>query len=166
MNRLIAATLLMLFAVGAAHAADAANPKVRAITAFVRLDITGYQKEIDDALAVLNAAKAEFARRGYETQTLRIVTQPLPELVDGLSEKNALEFLKQLDELSVKKGFMPGVGPAMLHDTDDPAMMHLLAQALSTLPHINASAIIADDAGIHWKTIRESAKLVRYVTDH
>jgi hypothetical protein len=61
---------------------------------------------------------------------------------------------------------MPNVGPAMLHDTDDPAAMRLLAQALSTLPHLNASAIIADDNGIHWKTIRESAKLVRYVTDH
>ena len=37
---------------------------------------------------------------------------------------------------------------------------------LSTLPNLNASAIIADDDGIHWKTIRETAKLVRYVTDH
>ena len=54
----------------------------------------------------------------------------------------------------------------MVHDTDDPAAMHLLAQVLSTLPNLNASAIIADDDGIHWKTIRESAKLVRYVTDH
>ena len=54
----------------------------------------------------------------------------------------------------------------MLHDTDDPAAMRLLAQVLSTLPNLNASAIIADDDGIHWKTIRESAKLVRYLTDH
>jgi uncharacterized protein (UPF0210 family) len=54
----------------------------------------------------------------------------------------------------------------MLHDTDDPAAMRLLAQVLSTLPHLNASAIIADDDGIHWKTIRESAKLVRYVAAH
>lgn len=61
---------------------------------------------------------------------------------------------------------MPNVGPAMLHDGDDPAPMRLLARALSTLPHLNASAINAADDGIHWKTIRESAKLVRYVTDH
>jgi uncharacterized protein len=61
---------------------------------------------------------------------------------------------------------MPNVGPAMLHDGDDLAAMHLLSKALSTLPHINASAIIADDDGIHWNTIRESAKLVRYVADH
>jgi uncharacterized protein (UPF0210 family) len=94
------------------------------------------------------------------------VTQPFAELVKGLNDKDALAFLRALDELSEKKGFSPNVGPAMLHDTDDPAAMRLLAQALSTLPHLNASAIIADDDGIHWKTIRESAKLVRYLTDH
>ena len=55
---------------------------------------------------------------------------------------------------------------AMLHDADDSAPMQLLAKMLSTLPDLNASAIIADDDGIHWKTIRETAKLVRYVTDH
>jgi uncharacterized protein (UPF0210 family) len=86
--------------------------------------------------------------------------------VKGQSDDEALAFLKSLHDLSKKEGFAPNVGPAMLHDTDDPAAMRLLARALSTLPAINASAIIADDDGIHWNTIRESAKLVRYVTDH
>jgi uncharacterized protein (UPF0210 family) len=44
--------------------------------------------------------------------------------------------------------------------------MRLLAQVLTTLPHLNSSAVIADDDGIHWTTIREAAKLVRYVSDH
>ena len=84
----------------------------------------------------------------------------------GLSDEQALAFLKALDDLSQKDGFTANVGPAMLHDADDPAAMRLLAKVLSTLPNLNASAIIADDDGIHWKTIRETAKLVRYVTDH
>jgi uncharacterized protein (UPF0210 family) len=163
----IGIVLFSALASTAAHAApDASKPKVRAITAFVRLDRSTYEKQIDEAMEVLNAAKAEFAKRGYETQTVRIVTQPFAELVNGLGDQEALAFLRSLDDLSQKDGFMPNVGPAMLHDTDDPAAMHLLAQMLSTLPHINASAIIADDDGIHWKTIRETAKLVRYVTDH
>ena len=41
-------------------------------------------------MRVLSAAKAEFARRGYETQTVRIVTQPFAELVKGLSDTEAL----------------------------------------------------------------------------
>ena len=167
MKRLLATVLLCTLASGAIHAAsDVATPPVRAITAFVRLDRSSYERQIAEAMTVLNAAKSEFARRGYETQTVRIVTQPFAELVKDLSDPEALEFLRSLDDLSQKAGFAPNVGPAMLHDTDDPAAMHLLARALATLPHLNASAVIADDDGIHWKTIRETAKLVRYVADH
>ena len=167
MNRLLATLMTFALATAAVHAAsDAANPNVRAITAFVRLDRANHEKQIDEAMAVLDAAKAEFARRGYPTQTVRIVTQPLAELVKGLNETEALAFLKSFDELSVKKGFAPNVGPAMLRDSDDPATMRLLAKALATLPHINSSAIIASDAGIQWKVIDESARLVRFLTDN
>src|SRR5258707_458796 len=55
---------------------------------------------------------------------------------------------------------------SMLHDSDDPATMHLLEQALSTLPNIEASTIIADETGIHWKTIGHTAELVKYVSEH
>lgn len=146
--------------------AAASKPNVRAITAFVRIDPSNYEKRVDEALKVLNAAKAEFKERGYETQTVRIVTQPFAELVNGLSEKDALAYLKKFDDLSQKKGFAPNVGPAMLRDSDDPASMQLLAKALAENPNINSSAIIASEDGIHWKAIHESAKLVRYLTDH
>ena len=166
MKTFLASLLLFAIAVAPTWAADGAKPNVRAITAFVRLDRATYEKQIDDAMQVLNAAKAEFKKRGYETQTVRIVTQPFPELIKGLNDQEALTFLKSLDDLSQKDGFMPNVGPAMMRDSDDPAAMRLLARVLSTLPHLNASAIIAADDGIHWKTIGESAKLVRYVTEH
>ncbi|MFL6577208.1 MAG: DUF711 family protein, partial [Povalibacter sp.] len=157
MKCLVAALLFCSLALPEAYAAPDAKPNVRTITAFVRIDRASYEKQIDEAMKMLNMAKADFARRGYETQTVRIVTQPFAELIEGLSEKEALAFLKSLDDLSQKDGFMPNIGPAMLHDTDDPKSMRLLAQVLSTLPHLNASAIIADDDGIHWNTIRESA---------
>jgi len=144
----------------------ASNPKVRAITGFVRLDRATYRKQIADALVVLRRVKAEFESSGYEVQTVRLTTQPLAELVSGLPEEQALAFLAQLDELSVKENFLPDVGPAMLHDSDDPAAMHLLERVLSTLPHIEASSIIADETGIHWKTIHRTAVLVKYVSEH
>ncbi len=144
----------------------AANPKVRAITGFVRLDPAKYQAQVADALVVLRRAKAEFESRGYQVESVRLTTQPLAELVAGMPEEQALAFLKQLDDLSVKQDFLPNVGPAMLHDSDDLATMHLLERILSTLPNIEASAIIADDEGIHWKTIRRTAELVRYITEH
>jgi len=54
----------------------------------------------------------------------------------------------------------------MMHGSDDPATMHLLERLLATASRINASAIIADQDGIHWMTIRRSAELVNYVSEH
>jgi len=64
------------------------------------------------------------------------------------------------------KGFIPSVGPAMMRDSDDPHVMRLLERALSTLPNLQGNSIIAAEDGIHWNVIRESAALVRYLTDH
>lgn len=163
---LLCALLLGVVSCGAAHAQDYTRPRVRAITAFVRLDRATYSQQVSEALAALRAAKGEFEKQGYEVQTLRIVTQPLGELVSGQSETQALAFLKAFDDLSVKENFLPNVGPAMLGDADDPGTMALLGKALATLPNIEASTIIAGDDGIHWKVIHQSAVLVRYVADH
>jgi uncharacterized protein (UPF0210 family) len=151
---------------GFAEAADYTKPKVRAITAFVRLEPAASASQINDALLVLRAAQSQFADAGYETQTLRIVTQPLAELVHGLSESQALAYLKSLDEQAGRENFLPNVGPAMMRDTDDPRTVRLLQKALATLPHIQASTIIADDAGVHWKVIHETAALVHALAEH
>jgi uncharacterized protein (UPF0210 family) len=158
--------LVSLAVLDSAQAQSYTKPKVRAITGFIRLDRTCYAQQIADTLGVLRAAKAEFVTQGYEVETLRIVTQPLGQLVNGQSDADALAFLKSLDDLSSKEGFIPNVGPAMLRDSDDPKTMRVLGQALSTLPNLEANTIIAGDDGIHWKVIRETAALVHYVTEH
>lgn len=161
------ASLAALLCLQGARAQEppAARPRVRTITAFVRISDTS-DPQLLDALKVLTDAKAEFERQGYEVQTVRIVTQPLAELVQGKSDEQALALLKRFDDLSAREKFMPNIGPGMLKDSDDPKTMHLLARVLSTLPHLNASAILADDDGIHWKTVRESAALIHYVAEH
>jgi uncharacterized protein (UPF0210 family) len=155
-----------LLAQAASSMEPVSNPKVRAITAFVRLDRAKYQEQIAEALAVLRKAKGEFEAAGYSVESIRITTQPLAELVAGLPEDQALAFLGELDRLSTKENFLPDVGPGMMHESDDAGTMRLLERALSTLPNIEGSAVIADDAGIHWKTIRRTAELVKYVSEH
>jgi uncharacterized protein len=162
----LAVVLLLSSQLIAQIPAPSANPKVRTITGFVRLDRNTYEEQIADTLTVLRSVKAGFGSSGYEVQSLRITTQPLAELVAGLSEDQALAFLAQLDQLAANENFIANVGPAMLHDNDDPSTMHLLERMLSTTEHIDASTIIADESGIHWKTIRRSAELVRYVSQH
>jgi len=162
---LVAVFALLSVAV-AGHAQTYTKPNVRAITAFVRLDLGNFDRQIAEALTVLHAAEREFAQRGYKTETIRIVTQPLGELISGKSDAEALRFLKAFDDLSAKEGFLPSVGPAMMRDSDDPHVMRLLEKALSTLPNLQANSIIAAEDGIHWKVIRESAALVHYSADH
>ncbi len=170
MKRIVLAVVLVISLQAVAQTvsvpAAASNPKVRAITGFVRLNRATYRKQVADALVVLRRAKAEFESSGYEVETVRLTTQPLAELVSGLPEDQALAFLAQFNELSVRENFLPNVGPAMLHDSDETATMHLLERALSTLANIEASTIIADETGIHWKTIRRTAELVKYVSEH
>ncbi len=170
MKRIALAIILSVSAHLAAQASPvsiaATNPKVRAITGFIRLDRGTYEKQIAETLLVLRKAKTEFEAAGYQVETLRITTQPLAELVAGASEIDALAFLTRLDQLSMKEDFLPNVGPAMMHDSDDPAAMRLLERALSTLPNIEANTIIADEQGIHWKTIHRTSELVKYVSEH
>lgn len=148
------------------QAQDYTRPRVRAITAFVSLERRSYERQIAATLAVLREAQRDFEQRGYAVESVRITTQPLAELLRGQSDAQALSYLKALDELAARENFLPNVGPAMLRDGDDPHPMQLLAEALSSLSQVNASAIIAADDGIHWKVIREAARLVRYVADH
>src|ERR1700761_7345683 len=139
MVKRLAVALVLLFSI---QLGAQTNPKVRAITGFVRVDRGQWQAQIGDTLAVLHKVQSAFEAQGYQVESLRIVTQPVGELVAGLPEEHALAFLTQLDQLSAKENFLPNVGPAMMHDSDDPAMMHLLERALSTLPNIEANTII------------------------
>jgi uncharacterized protein len=160
------AVVIALALSGMATAGDYTKPKVRAITAFVRLVPATYESQIKDALVVLREIQAQFSKEGYDTETLRIVTQPLSELVQGQTETQALAYLKNIDGIGAKENFIPNVGPAMMGDADDPRAMRLLEKALVQLPHLQASAIIAGDDGIHWKVIHETAVLVRGLTEH
>jgi uncharacterized protein len=165
--RLAALSLLLAAACAAsAQAQDYTRPKVRAITAFVSLERASYARQIAATLAILHEAQRDFEQRGYTVESVRITTQPLAELLRGQSDTEALAFLKALDELASRENFLPNIGPAMLRDGDDPHTMQLLARALSSFAQLNASAIIAGDDGIHWKVIREAARLLRYVADH
>jgi hypothetical protein len=142
------------------------KPKVRAITAFVRLDPAHYQDQVRYTLGFLRRAKASFEQRGYQVESMRITTQPFAELVRGLKHDEALAFLHGYDELAQKENFDTSVGPAMMSDTDDPAMARMLAEALASTKILEGSIIIAGQDGIHWKAIAASAEVIKYLEEH
>jgi uncharacterized protein (UPF0210 family) len=147
-------------------AAPAQKPRVRAITGFVKLDRAHYRQQIADTLQVLREAKADFEKGGYEVQSLRITTQPFPEYIRGLSHEEALAFFRAYDALAAQESFAPNIGPAMLRDSDDPAAVELLGEILCKTKELGASVIVGDAEGIHWKSVRASARMLKYVEEH
>lgn len=147
----------------AADPAAATKPKVRAITAFVRLDRSTYQAQIQDALQFLRTAKAALEKSGYEVETLRITTQPFPEYTRGLSDDRVLAFFRDYDALAAKEGFDAAIGPAMSKDTDDPHEAELLGKIIAQSKILEGSVSIAGEDGIHWHAIRAAAGVIKYL---
>ena len=161
--------LVMLSAVlvvvrpAAAQTPSSSKPKVRAITAFVRLDRGNYQQQVQDTLTMLRNAKAAVERSGYEVQSIRITTQPFPEYTKGLSLDEAVSFLRDYDGLAAKEGFDASLGPAMVNDSDDPLAAEVLARVLAGAKAVEGSIVVAGDDGIHGKAVTAAARLVKYV---
>jgi uncharacterized protein (UPF0210 family) len=162
---LLFALALVLLALHALRAAEpaASKPKIRAITAFVRLDRAHYKEQIQDALNFLRQAKAAFEKSGYEVQTIRITTQPFPEYTRDLSEVETLAFFREYDALAVKEGFDASIGPAMMKDVDDAREAELLAKILAGAKALEGSVFIGGEDGIHWKSIRAAAAVMKYL---
>lgn len=158
--------LLLPHIVNAQQTPAPPSPKIRAITAFIRIDRQNYQAQVANALTMLRAAKDQFSKAGYEVETIRITTQPFPEIIKGLNDEQALKFFQDYDKLAQKEGFAADIGPAMLAGTDSDSRADLLAQIITTTQSINGFIAVADDSGIHWKAVRAAARVVQYLEDH
>jgi len=142
------------------------HPRIRTITAFIRLDPQNYKPQIATALAMLRNARTNFTLAWYDVETIRITTQPFPEITKGMSRQQALDFFHEYDKLAQKEGFATDIGPAMLTDADDASNATLLAEIIATTQSINGFLVVADDAGIHWKSVRAAAGVIKYLEDH
>jgi uncharacterized protein (UPF0210 family) len=170
MNKVLVALLALCMALSICDGTSAGNggegrPKVRAITAFISLSAANYKQELADTAWALNVAKKKYEQSGWAVQTIRITTQPFPEYVRGLPRAKALELLMELDNLAAGN-YDFCIGPAMMKDRDDPAMMDLAAEFLARAKVTISSASIAGDDGIHWVVIRHAAHLVKYVSEN
>jgi uncharacterized protein (UPF0210 family) len=163
--------VLALFVCGVANAQrkaggpDPDRPKIRAITAFVNLDRTQYQPQIEDAVKMLKYAKTVFETRGFEVQTIRIATQPFPEYVKGLTNEQALAFFRNYDAVAAQDKFAASIGPAMLNGDDDSEQADLLAEILKNTKTLNASLVVAGEEGVRWHAVGAAARVMKKLED-
>lgn len=150
----------------ARSAEDPVKPKVRALTAFLKLDRARFHEQVQDTLKMLRQAKRTVEAGGYPVETIRITTQPFRDYTRGLTRQDALRFFREYDALAIRESFAPNIGPAMLRDGDDPAQAQLLAEALSATKSLKASLAIAGEGGIQWKCVQAAASLVKFVAEN
>ena len=158
--------LVVLIAATALAQTPEAVPKVRTVTAFIKLDRSRYRAQIAETLVKLREVKAAFEQAGYEVQTIRITTQPFPEYVRGLSKQQVLTFFRDYDALARKENFAASIGPAMGLGGDDSASAELLGEILGTNGALNGSIIVAGEDGIRWEAVRAAARVMKYLEEH
>jgi uncharacterized protein len=168
MNIVLHVVLLGVFllAMVIAPASAQEKPKVRTITAFIRMDVGQYTQQIADTLTMLRNAKARYELAGYEVESIRISTQPFPEYTRGMSKEAVLAFFHDLDALAKQENVSISIGPALMTEKDDPGQAQVLAEALGQSTSLFGSVVVAGSDGVHWKAVQAAADAMKYLEDH
>src|SRR5215475_8740145 len=140
------------------------RPRIRAVTAFVEIDPSNYAAKISEAQKFLAAAKDALNKAGFEGAGGRITTQPFPQYTKGMTPEEAVAFVGKLREAASKERSGLNIGAAMVHDNDDPAAAALAVDILSKVS-VNANLITADEQGIHWKALRQAARVIKQLSE-
>ena len=158
-------SIAILVALGLTATAAAADskPKVRAITAFIRIDTKNYEAQVRETVQFLNAARDEYRAAGFEVETIRIATQPVAEYIKGMPRAEAVAFLNKFGDLAQKLGATPNMGALLVDENESREAVDAAIEVLASTK-INGSLIIASDSGIRWRSVREAARVIKAVS--
>jgi len=135
--------------------------RIRTVTAGVNLKNTTDLATVESAIGFLQRARKKLEDEGYEIQTLRIATQPLPEYLNGKSRGDALADLKKIDEVISAKGVILSIGPVITDDRHDPQFASWATQLVKETKSINFSVTVASpERGIHRQTALMAAETI------
>jgi len=139
--------------------------KIRAITAFVRLERGQYQIQMAEAIKFLKIARTTFESRSFTVQSLRIATQPFPEYTQGMSREEALQFFKNLDGIAQADHVILSIGPAYFAGKDGDAQADLLAEILLNTKLIDGSVYVTNEAGVNGPAVHAASLVMKKLSD-
>src|SRR5438552_5802332 len=135
--------------------------KIRTVTAGVNLKNTSDLATVESAMGFLQRARRKFEDEGYEIQTMRVATQPLPEYLNGKARGEALADLRKIDEAISAKGVILSIGPVITDDRHDPEFASWATQLVKETKNINFSVTVASpERGIHRQTAVTAAETI------
>ncbi|MFT4826404.1 MAG: hypothetical protein ACJAUG_003285 [Halioglobus sp.] len=142
------------------------NFKIRTITAGVTLAGPEDFVKLRSAVEFLTKAKARYTKAGYEVQTIRISTQPLPSYLPDWKNQAAIDTLQGLDQFALDHGVGFSLGPIITdnqYDEATPLWIQTLMKQTSQL-NITTRTASAED-GIHDRTIRTTAEAISLIAN-
>jgi uncharacterized protein (UPF0210 family) len=135
--------------------------RIRTVTAGVNLKNTTDLVTVESAIGFLLRARKKLEDEGYEIQTLRIATQPLPEYLNGKSRAAALADLRKIDGVISAKGVILSIGPVITDDRHDPEFASWATELVKETRSINFSVAVASpERGIHRQTALTAAETI------
>jgi uncharacterized protein (UPF0210 family) len=134
--------------------------RIRSITAFVDAAYPLVAGPIAKAGEALGAARKALSEAGWEVQTVRLATQPYPDVLDEAGPGKTADLAKDLEALGfVHEIDYISIGPARLEHPA--AYIEALPEALGDTETIFAAIEIAHpDVGVHLPTVRRAADVI------
>lgn len=143
--------------------AQTSKPRIRALTAFVHIDVA--HPQLEEAVRMLRDAKRAYEQHGYEVETIRITTQPFSEIISEIKPQEALPYFLALNEISKRESVLMNVG-AILPNPNLVSQAEQLADILTQADQLEASIIVAQDDGIRWPAVQAAAHVMKYLAEH
>lgn len=131
--------------------------RIRTLTAGVAPTSLDDVSVIAEAARFLQGAKKRFVAAGYEVQTIRVATTPLPRYAGREMSAAALApFARATEQHDV----ILSVGPVIVDDRPQPNFASFASELFELSGRISFSAMVASAAGIHWRTVRAAAEVM------
>ncbi len=137
--------------------------QIRSITCGLNVEYPVAEETIRRAGTFLSAARKAFIRAGLPVQTVRLATQPFPEVLGGRTTEAAVDFARQLESLCVAQGIdYCSIGPVVADASEaDLAPIARLPDVIRGTDNVFASVMIASrQRGPNLAAIGEMARVV------
>jgi uncharacterized protein (UPF0210 family) len=118
-------------------------------------------ERVEAAVAFLTRTKRAFEGAGYEVQSLRVAVNPVIASLAPAAREQALEQLRQIDELVAARGVILNIGPIVTEDRADDALVEwsqALVKATKTISF--STAIATPEGGVLPKVAATTAKIM------
>ena len=146
---------------GALFAAAPHSFRIRTITAGVSLRPGSWHQQLQQAAEFLREARSDLQNQGYEVQTLRIATQPLPEYLSEWLSSEGLYVLTEMDDFCEQQDLILSIGPIINSDHYQPELADWAAELIRKTKHINFTVgITSASDGVQLRAIRAAAETI------